>query len=308
MTLNIVGSAAALGDDALLARVQALVDREREVTSELIAHLAELDTRQVLVAEGFSLFTYCTRRLGFSEDAAYTRVEVARASRRFPVILEGLADGSLTLTTIRLPGRHLTAENHGAVLAKARCRSNREVEVLVAELAPRPDVPSSVRRIAVAPPAEPPRAPSTNGAPLPEVMQSVSPAPGAPPCRPPVMAPLSPERYRMQFTVDKEIRRPATDAPSARSWKSTTSIPTRWVGRRRWRTWPCAAGGTMSTRPSSPLAPASCKCAKLRFPTAAVPERVPVGTHAYGMTGRSVGGPRGPRGRAGRKRRHTTPT
>src|SRR5262245_53288683 len=147
MKIDAPTAAATLSDHDLLARLGALARCEREVAAELIAHLAELDTRRVLVAEGFTLFTYCTTRLGFSEDAAYTRVEVARAARRFPLILEGLADGSLSMTTIRLLGRHLTADNHLAVLEKARRRSKREIEVLVAHLAPRPDVPASVRRI-----------------------------------------------------------------------------------------------------------------------------------------------------------------
>ena len=43
----------------------------------------------------------------------------------------------------------LTPENHQAVLARASGRSRREIEALVAELAPRPDVPTSVRKLPV---------------------------------------------------------------------------------------------------------------------------------------------------------------
>jgi hypothetical protein len=214
MTLNILATAAALSDAALLARVLVLASRERQATCELIAHLAELDTRKVLVAEGYSLFTYCTDRLHLSEDAAYTRVEVARAARRFPMILDGLADGSWNVTTIRLLGRHLTAENHQEVLDKARRRSKREVELLVARLAPRPDVPSSVRKLPV--PAPVPEAsgqpPISNAvaAPIPEAASAEPvPAPACPATAPPLsrapaMTPLSPERYRMQVTVGQE--------------------------------------------------------------------------------------------------------
>ena len=202
MHTNIFTITASLSDADLLARVILLARQERHVAAELIAHLAELDTREVLVAEGFSLFTYCTGRLGFSEDAAYTRVEVARAARRFPLILEGLSDGSLNLTTIRLLGRHLTAENHRSVLDQARRRSKREIEVLVAQLAPRPDVPSSIRKVAAAPRSEETPRPA-NEMTLPAVtIVPVSPPPV--PTRPPVIAPLAPERYRMQFTVGKQ--------------------------------------------------------------------------------------------------------
>jgi 5-methylcytosine-specific restriction endonuclease McrA len=217
MTLNILATAAALSDDALLARVQVLAGRERQATCELIAHLAELDTRKVLVAEGYSLFTYCTGRLGLSEDAAYTRVEVARAARRFPVVLDGLADGSWTVTTIRLLGRHLTTDNHERVLDEARHRSKREVELLVARLAPRPDAPSLVRKLPVGAPL--PRAGAPNGDPpsRKEVEALVTsaatteavPAPAWPAAAPavrsaPAVSPLSPERYRVQLTVGQE--------------------------------------------------------------------------------------------------------
>src|ERR1700752_3260948 len=65
------------------------------------------------------LFSYCREALRLSEDAACNRIEAARACRRFPVILELLASGSLSLTSVRLLGRHLPPENHQAIFAKA---------------------------------------------------------------------------------------------------------------------------------------------------------------------------------------------
>src|SRR3989442_1837249 len=145
----IPGTAAALSDQDLLARLEVLAFKEREVSAELVAHLAELDSRPALyAARGYgSLFSYCTQALRLSEDAACSRIEAARACRRFPLILELLASGSLSLTSVRLLGRHLTAENHQSVLTRARNRTRREIEALVAELAPRPDLPSAVRKL-----------------------------------------------------------------------------------------------------------------------------------------------------------------
>jgi hypothetical protein len=112
---------------------------------ELVAHLAVLDTRPALYAAHSygSLFGYCTKVLRLSEDAACNRIEAARACQRFPVILDMLASGEMSLTSVRLVGRLLTAENHQAVLARACGRSRRQIEALVAELAPRPDVATS---------------------------------------------------------------------------------------------------------------------------------------------------------------------
>src|SRR6266446_6165375 len=147
MKTDILATAAALSDQDLLAHLGALAGREREASVELVAHLAALDSRpSVYLERGFgSLHAYCTQALRLSEDAACNRIEAARACRRFPVILDLLCSGALSLTAVRLLGRHLTLENHEAVLARAKGRSRQQIEVLVAELAPRPDVPTSVR-------------------------------------------------------------------------------------------------------------------------------------------------------------------
>src|SRR5438046_6378145 len=147
MNTNILVTANGLSDRDLLARLDALAGRERAASAELVAHLAALDGRPSLyAAQGYgSLFTYCTQALRLSEDAACSRIEAARACRRFPLILDLLSSGELNLTAVRLLGRHLTSENHQTILAKARRRSRQQIEALVAELAPGPDVPTPMR-------------------------------------------------------------------------------------------------------------------------------------------------------------------
>src|SRR6266851_4405343 len=121
MSMNSLALAADLSDQDLLRRIASLAGRERQASAELVAHLAELDTRPALYASQSygSLFGYCTKVLRLSEDAACNRIEAARACRRFPVILDMLASGAMSLTSVRLLRRHLTAENHQAVLSKA---------------------------------------------------------------------------------------------------------------------------------------------------------------------------------------------
>src|SRR5882672_10689491 len=140
MQNNILVTASALSDQDLLARLETLAGKEREASVELVAHLAALDSRPALfLAQGYgSLFSYCTQALRLSEDAACNRIDAARACRCFPMILELLASGSLTLTSVRLLARHLTEENHQSVLAKARDRSRRELGDQDVELAPAP--------------------------------------------------------------------------------------------------------------------------------------------------------------------------
>lgn len=215
ITHPILASAARLPNQELLARVQALAGKEREASAELVAHLAELDTRRAIyAAEGYgSLFSYCTRALRLSEDAACNRIEAARACRRFPVILDLLASGAVTLTAIRILGRHLTPENHETVLAQAKGRTRADIEELVARLAPRPDLPSLVRPVpAPVAPASPVGLPAVT---LP-VQQPISPAPAEPatattaqplpPAPRPSVRPSAPERYHVQFTIGRETR------------------------------------------------------------------------------------------------------
>ena len=216
MNTNRLALASGLSNQDLLARIAALAGKEREVSVELVAHLAELDTRSSLyAAHGCgSLFAYCTEVLRLSEDAACNRIYAARACRRFPVILDALASGALSLTTVRMLSPHLTPENHEAVLARASGRSRREIEALVAELAPRPDVPSSVRKLPGVPLPTVPIPLAANTPPATEVKVAAGAAsesahpissPGPlPPARRPIIETTSPERYRVQFTIGKE--------------------------------------------------------------------------------------------------------
>src|SRR5687768_18561997 len=122
-------------DEQLLAAVKRLAATERRATAALIRSLMELDARRLYLSGGCSsLFTYCTQVLHLAEGAAYNRIEAARAARRFPVVLDAIADGSLTLTSARLLAPHLTDENHSSLLNAAGYKSKRDVELLIATL------------------------------------------------------------------------------------------------------------------------------------------------------------------------------
>jgi hypothetical protein len=209
-----IDNARILGDAELLDRVKALAARERGATAELIAHLAEVDARELHLESGHpSMYVYCRRALKLSEHGAYHRIEAARAARRFPVILDRLAEGALTLTTVKVLARHLTEDNHVEVLESARGRSRSEVENIVARLAPVPDAPTSIRKIPNSPaqaavveqpgvaaaPASPPAAPPLLTAPPLAAM----PTPATPRVepRPAIVNALSPDRYKLQLTI-----------------------------------------------------------------------------------------------------------
>ena len=206
---------AKLNDDELLAEIVRLAASERLATVQLIAALAEVDSRRLYLGQGCSsLFVYCTSILRLSEHAAYGRIEAARAARRFPVLLEMLRCGELTLTSLCLVAPHLTESNHIEVLARARRRSKRDVEEIVVSLRPKADVPVLIRKVPEQrwngepvsdfPFATPPPRPeivSDASAPvaLPTARKPSSPAPAT-------VQPLAPERYKLQVTISAETR------------------------------------------------------------------------------------------------------
>jgi hypothetical protein len=201
---GLLASLRRLGDDELVARLRDLAGGERRETARLVAHLAELDTRDLHLRAGYSsLFVYCRDALALAEHDAYNRIEVARAARRFPSVLGLLHDGALNLTTVRLLAPHLTADNHRAVLESARGKRRAEVEEIVARLAPFPEAPTFVRRLPgprSAPPGANPGPPATGSArpPAPPATGGTAGAPG------PTgdLTPLAPDRYRLQVTID----------------------------------------------------------------------------------------------------------
>ena len=137
-----------LSDDQLLDEIKRLAQLERTATADLLRCLIEVDTRRLYLREGCgSLFTYCTQVLHLAEGAAYNRIEAARAARRFPIVLERIADGSLTLTSARLLAPHLTVENYETLLEAARYKGKREVEVMIATQHPHPAVRTVLRKV-----------------------------------------------------------------------------------------------------------------------------------------------------------------
>jgi hypothetical protein len=188
-----------LSDAALVAEVGRLAQIERERTVELIASLEEFDRRRLFVPAGYrSMFTYCTQQLLLAEGAAYVRIQAARLTRRFPIILEKLECGSITLTAIGLLGPHLTEANHVSLIEEAHHKTKTEVECIVARLRPKPDVPTVIRKV--------PQARVEESLTVAPPTHEASPAPllTSPPAPKPVIAPLTPERFKLQITMDRE--------------------------------------------------------------------------------------------------------
>jgi len=121
-------------DDAVLLRdLTSLVVRDRLNTALLLAHIGEVDARKLYVPIGFpSMHAYCVEELGLSEDAAYKRIQAARAARQIPALLDALAQGELHLAGICLLAPHLTLENANDLIRAVSRKRKMEIETYLA--------------------------------------------------------------------------------------------------------------------------------------------------------------------------------
>ena len=137
-----------LSNEDLLAAIRTPVKKSGCIEADLLVHLGELDERKLFLARSFSsMFRYCVDELGFSEDATYNRIVVARGARRFPALIEVVRSGRIHLAGVRLLVPHLTEENHGDLLARAGGKSKRKIEEMIAMLFPKPPVSATIRKL-----------------------------------------------------------------------------------------------------------------------------------------------------------------
>src|SRR5450755_4895725 len=101
-----------LRDDQLLAALSAVVGRGNQVTADLLAHLAELDERQLYAELGFpSLWAYCVESLGLCESSAGRRIAAARVCRKFPEAFALVANGDLHISALCSLKAYVNREN-----------------------------------------------------------------------------------------------------------------------------------------------------------------------------------------------------
>ena len=262
--------ASGLSDHDLLARIAALAGKEREASVELVAHLAALDARPSLyAAQGYgSLFSYCTRG---ASALRRRRVQPHRRGSGLPAFPgdprpSGLGRAVADLgpdAAIRTSRRRTTRPSW----REACGRSRREIEALIAELAPRPDVPSSVRKLPAPTPAHrhsarprrPRRRPATAEADVVAVSRRSASARRCLAARRPIIETTSPERYRVQFTIGKDSHdklrrfRPFSAARSRTAIRARSSSARSRCSSRRSRRR--SSGRRRSPRPPRPIRP-----------------------------------------------------
>lgn len=200
-----------LSDSTLLRDLAALVAQDRATTAHLLAHIAEVDARQLYLPAAYpSMFAYCLGELHLSEEVAFKRIHAARAARRCPALFAAVADGRLHLSGVVLLAPWLTPQNAVELLTATAHKTKFEIEQVLAQRFPRPDPPTWIE--ALSPPPSPPHSdnqhapgrvePPSTGA-VEDQLAGQGPAqhcPGSVGDRPRVK-PLAPERYALQVSI-----------------------------------------------------------------------------------------------------------
>ncbi len=145
-----------MSDDKLIASLKRLVAKQSQLTAELLYHIAEVENRKLHLVHAYgSMFKLCVEGLGLSESMAYKHITVARAVRKHEAILAMVKAGRLHLSAVLVLIPHLTDDSCAELLEAAAGKSKRQVERLIAQRFPKPDVPSQVHKL---PEPSPPRA------------------------------------------------------------------------------------------------------------------------------------------------------
>ena len=118
-----------VSDAVLLRDLAELITRDRLTTSEILAHIGEVDARRLYAPSGYSsMHAYCVGELGLSDDAAFKRIQAARAARQFPEVFAAVAEGRLHLAGVCLLAPHLKPENAEELIEAASGKRKSEIE------------------------------------------------------------------------------------------------------------------------------------------------------------------------------------
>ena len=146
-----------LSNEVLVCELRTSVAQDGPHTARQVELMAEVERRRLFAPAGYpSMFAFCIGELHLSEDAAYKRIRVARAARRSPRVLVALAEGHVHLSGLTLLAHYFNPAVKGTpipdpamvdeLLTAATHKSRRQIERLLAERFPRPDVARTRRR------------------------------------------------------------------------------------------------------------------------------------------------------------------
>ena len=137
-----------LSPTELLATLDSAWTAGNRALARMLAYLGEVERRGLHVDMACSsMFVFVERRFGLTGGSAFRRLTAARLVRRFPTIMPRIESGDIHLEALCALRDVLTVENVDDLMAQTAKRTLREVEGIVACLAPRPDVKGTIRKM-----------------------------------------------------------------------------------------------------------------------------------------------------------------
>ncbi len=151
-----------LSDKALLTNTEILVARARELRTEILHHLREIERRRLYAdLQQPSLFAYCVNILKYSNAQADRHIKAMRLLKELPQIEEKITSGELSLTSAAKVKEFFNQEEKVApmnleakmqVVKKLENKSTREVEKILLQQSssPAPEVKERIRQVSTA--------------------------------------------------------------------------------------------------------------------------------------------------------------
>jgi hypothetical protein len=128
-----------LSNEELALNLKNLISKEREILSEILEHILEIDRRKFFLKMAYSsLFDYLTKHLGYSAGSAQRRIDAARLMKEVPELSEKLESGSLNLSQVSLVQKAIRQKkvqisNKREILKSLENRSFFESQTIVAK-------------------------------------------------------------------------------------------------------------------------------------------------------------------------------
>jgi len=112
-------------NEIVLIQLERLVKSERKVMHLVLTHIHEVDVRKLYLSLGYdSLYRYLTQHLGYSEDAAYARMQSARLLGKVPSVHEKLENGSVNLSQLTKLNTALNLEKKSGKVVSVETAEN----------------------------------------------------------------------------------------------------------------------------------------------------------------------------------------
>ncbi len=150
----------ALSDKDLLQNTKNLVARERQLFTEILHHLQEIQRRRLFSDLGYrSLWDYCMKALGYSESQVKRVTDAMKLIQEIPEVEAIIKQGDLSLSNVvaaqvhfrseEKAGAPLTTEDKLEVIESLKNKSSREGEKILAEKSSHepPPVKDKIRRV-----------------------------------------------------------------------------------------------------------------------------------------------------------------